>query len=48
MKKATKFCIKCKHEINDIDFHKIVMYVVQDKFTQHHYEHVDCPGRFGI
>jgi hypothetical protein len=28
--------------------HKIVMYVVQEKFTEHHYEHVECPEKFTI
>ena len=22
------------------------MYVVQEKFTEHHYEHVECPEKF--
>jgi hypothetical protein len=24
------------------------MYVVQEKFTEHHYEHVECPEKFTI
>jgi len=24
------------------------MYVVQEKFTEHHYEHIECPEKFTI
>ena len=34
--------------INDNDLHKIVIYVVSEKFTDHHYEHVECPENFTI
>lgn len=30
------------------DLHKIVIYVVQEKFTEHHYEHVECPDKFTV
>ena len=44
----TKFCLKCKKNINSTELHKIVIYVIQDKFTDHHYEHVECPSNFTI
>ena len=37
-------CNKCKELINPMELHKIVMFVVLDKFTDHHYEHVECPS----
>ena len=42
----TKRCLKCSKVIHDIELHKIVMYVVDKKFTEHHYEHVECPEKF--
>jgi len=24
------------------------MYVIEDEFTEHHYEHVECPERFTV
>ena len=42
-----KRCRLCKGRIGDDDLHKIVMYVVRDRFTEHHYEHVECP-EFGV
>lgn len=41
-------CAKCHSVIADSDLHKIVMYVVGERFTEHHYEHVECPGRFSV
>jgi len=41
-----KICLKCKKDIQENDLHKIVIYVVREKFTEHHYEHVECPDRF--
>lgn len=41
-------CAKCHAIIADDDLHKIVMYVVGERFTEHHYEHVECPGRFSV
>ncbi len=41
-------CNKCKKFINPMELHKIVMYVVADKFTDHYYEHVECPGNFTV
>ena len=41
-------CIRCNNVIADADLHKIVMYVVDERFTEHHYEHVECPGRFSV
>ena len=43
-----KICFKCKQVIEEKDLHKIVIYVVQEKFTEHHYEHVECPDKFTI
>jgi len=48
MKKPNKCCLRCKNDILEKDLHKIVIYVVQEKFTEHHYEHVECPGNFTI
>jgi len=48
MDKNPKFCTRCNCKINDFDLHKIVMYIVENKFTDSHYEHVECPGKFGI
>ena len=31
-----------------MDLHKLVMYVIEDEFTEHHYEHVECPEKFTI
>ena len=45
---SKKTCLKCKREIEEGDLHKIVIYVVQGKFTEHHYEHVECPDRFTV
>ncbi len=43
-----KTCLKCKKDIIEKDLHKIVIYIVQQKFTEHHYEHVECPDRFTV
>ena len=43
-----KICLKCKKDIEEKVIHKIVIYVVQEKFTEHHYEHVECPDRFTV
>jgi len=48
MKIRKKHCMKCKKTIDDLDLHKIVIYVVSEKFTDHHYEHVECPEKFTI
>ncbi len=29
-----------------MELHKLIMYVIEDEFTEHHYEHVECPERF--
>jgi hypothetical protein len=31
-----------------MELHKIVMFVVRDKFTGHHYEHVECPDKYSV
>ncbi len=43
-----KTCLKCKKGISDKDLYKIIIYVVQEKFTEHHYEHVECPDKFTV
>ncbi len=43
-----KKCLKCKKLIHDTELHKIVMYVINQEFTEHHYEHVECPENFTI
>ena len=48
MARAKKTCTRCKGEIKEDALHKIVIYVVQEQFTEHHYEHVECPGRFTV
>ena len=48
MKESTKRCLRCSKEIQGKELHKIVIYVVGEKFTEHHYEHVECPDRFTI
>lgn len=44
----TRRCARCHSAIADTDLHKIVIYVVGERFTEHHYEHVECPGRFSV
>jgi hypothetical protein len=48
MTETKKMCLRCKKDIEEKDLHKIVIYVVQEKFTEHHYEHVECPGKFTV
>ncbi len=43
-----KKCIKCDEIIHETELHKIVMYVVDKKFTEHYYEHVECPDNFTV
>ena len=31
-----------------MELHKVVMFVIEDEFTDHHYEHVECPDNFTI
>ena len=38
-----KRCERCGQKIKDADLHKIVMYIVQQEISEHHYEHVECP-----
>ncbi len=45
---SEKICIKCNKRIHDNDLHKIVMYVIEEQFTEHHYEHVECPENFTV
>ncbi len=48
MTESTKKCLRCKKNILEKDLHKIIIYVIGEKFTEHHYEHVECPGRFTV
>ena len=41
-------CLKCREDIEVMDLHKIVMYLIEDEFTEHHYEHVECPDKFTV
>ena len=43
-----KKCMKCEKDIHPMDLHKLVMYVIEEEFTEHHYEHVECPEKFTI
>ena len=43
-----KTCLKCQKKIHDNELHKIVMYVIEEQFTKHHYEHVECTDKFTI
>ncbi len=43
---GAKRCDRCSGEIGEMDLHKIVMYVINERLTEHHYEHVECPGRW--
>ena len=45
---AKKKCLKCKKNINPMELHKLVMYVIEEEFTEHHYEHVECPEKFTV
>ncbi len=31
-----------------MELHKLIMYVIEEKFTEHHYEHVECPEKFTV
>ena len=48
MNESKKTCMKCKKDIEIKELHKIVIYVVREKFTEHHYEHVECPDNFTV
>ena len=43
-----KMCIKCHKRIYDNELHKIVMYVIEEQFSELHYEHVECPENFTV
>ena len=45
---SEKMCMKCSKRINNNELHKIVMYVIEEQFTEHHYEHVECPENFTV
>ena len=40
--------MKCNKKIHENELHKIVMYIVNKKFTEHHYEHIECPDSFTV
>ena len=48
MAESQKSCLRCKKDIKEEELHKIVMYVVQEQFTEHHYVHVECPEKFTV
>ena len=48
MMELKKSCLRCKKDIKEGELHKIVMYVVQDEFTDHYYEHIECPDKFTV
>ena len=48
MTEKKKTCLKCKKDIKEKDLHKIIIYIVQEKFSEHHYEHIECPDRFTV
>ena len=31
-----------------MELHKLIMYVIEEKFTEPHYEHVECPEKFTV
>ena len=43
-----KRCLKWEKIIRDGELHKCVMYVIEEQFTEHHYEHVECPEKFTV
>ena len=34
--------------VNALELYKIVMFVVSGEFSDHYYEHVECPDNFTI
>jgi len=48
IQRQKKKCLKCKKNIHPMELHKLIMYVIEDEFTEHHYEHVECPERFTV
>ena len=48
MKAQQKNCIKCKKDITANELYKIIMYVVQEKFSDHYYQHIECPENFTV
>ena len=48
MAQTKKRCTICKGEIEARDLHKIVIYVVREKLSEYHYEHVECPDKFTV
>ncbi len=41
-------CNKCRKVIDPMKLHKVVMDVAGDKFTDHYYEHAECPSQFSV
>ena len=48
IQRQKKKCLKCKKDIHPMELHKLVMYVIEDEFTEHYYEHVECPEKFTV
>jgi len=41
-------CTKCKKPVKRTELYKIVMFVVSGEFSDHYYEHVECPSNFTV
>jgi hypothetical protein len=48
IQRQKKKCLKCEKDIHPMELHKLVMYVIEEEFTEHHYEHVECPEKFTV
>ena len=48
IQRQKKKCLKCKKNVHPMELHKLVMYVIEEEFTEHHYEHVECPEKFTV
>ena len=31
-----------------MELQKLVMYLIENEFAEHHYEHVECPEKFTV
>ena len=47
-RQKTRECLRCNRAIDVKELYKIVMYVVNERLTEHHYEHVECPDRWSV
>ena len=41
-------CNKCNKVIDPEKLHRVILDVAGDRFTDHHYEHVECPGEITV